>query len=73
MATSKKREKGNEKFRFSIGFTHYSAKSRNGTPIMGHKISKINIARKLKEIKKWIKIFIIIFVSKTGGKYLKLN
>ncbi|MGL9725789.1 MAG: hypothetical protein ACR5KV_03775 [Wolbachia sp.] len=50
MATSKKREKENENFDF-LGFTHYSAKSRNGTSIVGHKTSKINIARKLKEIK----------------------
>lgn len=43
-----------ESFDF-LGFTHYCAKSRNGRQIMGHKTSKINLARKLKEVKEWLK------------------
>ncbi|WP_425385808.1 group II intron reverse transcriptase/maturase [Wolbachia endosymbiont (group A) of Barypeithes pellucidus] len=44
-----------ESFNF-LGFTHYGAKSRRGRLIMGHKTSKLNLARKLKEIKEWLKI-----------------
>ncbi|WP_353271820.1 group II intron reverse transcriptase/maturase [Wolbachia endosymbiont (group A) of Nomada goodeniana] len=40
----------------SLGFTHYGAKSRRGRLMMGHKTSKLNLARKLKEIKEWLKI-----------------
>ncbi len=43
-----------ESFNF-LGFTHYGAKSRKGRLIMGHKTSKLNLARKLKEIKEWLK------------------
>jgi RNA-directed DNA polymerase len=38
-----------------LGFTHYCAKSRRGKFIMGHKTSKENLRRKLKEIKEWLK------------------
>ena len=38
-----------------LGFTHYCATSRRGKFIMGHKTSKENLARKLKEINKWLK------------------
>lgn len=43
-----------ESFNF-LGFTHYAAKSRRGFWIMGHKTSKQNFSRKLKEIKTWLK------------------
>ncbi|WP_265022346.1 group II intron reverse transcriptase/maturase [Wolbachia endosymbiont (group B) of Ischnura elegans] len=42
-----------ESFNF-LGFTHYGAKSRLGRLMMGHKTSKLNLARKLKEIKEWL-------------------
>lgn len=51
---ARREKRKTESFDF-LGFTHYSAKSRNGRPIMGHKTSKISLARKLKEIKEWIK------------------
>lgn len=38
-----------------LGFTHYATKSRRGKWILGHKTSKENFSRKLKEIKVWIK------------------
>jgi group II intron reverse transcriptase/maturase len=38
-----------------LGFTHYCATSRRGYFIMGHKTSKGNLCRKLKEIKEWVK------------------
>lgn len=38
-------KKKTESFNF-LGFTHYSAKSRKGRLIMGHKISKESLARK---------------------------
>ena len=38
-----------------LGFTHYCATSRRGHFIMGHKTSKGNLCRKLKEIKEWVK------------------
>ena len=38
-----------------LGFTHYCAASRRGKFIMGHKTSKENLSRKLREIKKWLK------------------
>lgn len=43
-----------ESFNF-LGFTHYATKSRRGKWIFGHKTSKGNFSRKLKEIKVWIK------------------
>lgn len=51
---AKREKKKMESFNF-LGFTHYCGKSRNGRLIMGHKTSKINLARKLKEIKEWLK------------------
>ncbi|MGL9726059.1 MAG: reverse transcriptase domain-containing protein [Wolbachia sp.] len=51
---ARKEKRKTKSFDF-LGFTHYSAKSRSGTPIVGHKTSKINIAKKFKEIKEWIK------------------
>lgn len=50
-------EKQNRKvstFNF-LGFTHYGKKSRKGKWIMCHKTSKSNMARKLKEIKEYLK------------------
>lgn len=38
-----------------LGFTHYSATSWGGYFMMGHRTSKENLNRKLKEIKEWIK------------------
>jgi len=38
-----------------LGFTHYCTKSRRGKFIMGHKTSKENLSRKLKETKEWMK------------------
>lgn len=38
-----------------LGFTHYCVKSRRGYFVMGHKTSKDNLSRKLKEIKEWLK------------------
>jgi RNA-directed DNA polymerase len=38
-----------------LGFTHYATKSRRGKWILGHKTSKENFSRKLKEIKVWVK------------------
>ena len=43
-----------ESFNF-LGFTHYATKSRRGKWILGHKTSKANFSRKLKEIKLWLK------------------
>ncbi|NSM56734.1 group II intron reverse transcriptase/maturase [Wolbachia endosymbiont of Atemnus politus] len=51
---AKREKKKTESFNF-LGFTHYSAKSRKGRLIMGHKTSKVSLARKLKEIKEWLK------------------
>lgn len=38
-----------------LGFTHYCATSRRGNFKIGHKTSKENLNRKLKETKQWIK------------------
>lgn len=43
-----------ETFNF-LGFTHYCGKSRRGYFVIGHKTSKENICRKLKETKEWMK------------------
>ena len=43
-----------ETFNF-LGFTHYCGKSRRGYFVMGHKTSKENFCRKLKETKEWLK------------------
>ncbi|WP_264337404.1 group II intron reverse transcriptase/maturase [Wolbachia endosymbiont (group B) of Dolichovespula media] len=39
-----------------LGFTHYCGKSRNGKLMMKQKTSKISLARKIKEIKEWLKM-----------------
>ncbi|WP_237342892.1 reverse transcriptase domain-containing protein [Wolbachia endosymbiont of Folsomia candida] len=39
-----------------LGFTHYCGKSRNGKLTMKQKTSKISLARKIKEIKEWLKM-----------------
>lgn len=49
-----KRKEKVETFDF-LGFTHYCKKSRKGKFIMGHKTSKTNLSRKLKETKEWLK------------------
>jgi len=51
---SQKRKEKVESFNF-LGFTHYCTKSRRGKFIMGHKTSKENLSRKLKETKEWLK------------------
>lgn len=51
---SQRRKEKLESFNF-LGFTHYCTKSRRGKFIMGHKTSKENLARKLKEMKEWMK------------------
>lgn len=38
-----------------LGFTHYCGKSRKGYFVMGHKTSKENLSRKLKDTKEWLK------------------
>jgi len=38
-----------------LGFTHYCSTSRRGKFIMGHKTSKDNLRRKLKETRDWLK------------------
>ena len=43
-----------ETFNF-LGFTHYCGRSRRGYFVMGHKTSKGNVCRKLKETKEWMK------------------
>lgn len=43
-----------EGFNF-LGFAHYCGTSRRGKFIMGHKTSKVNLARKLKETNAWLK------------------
>lgn len=43
-----------ESFEF-LGFTHYCKTSRKGWFNAGHKTSKINLRRKLSEIKQWLK------------------
>ena len=43
-----------ETFTF-LGFTHYCGKSRQGYFVIGHKTSKENLGRKLKETKEWLK------------------
>jgi group II intron reverse transcriptase/maturase len=52
--SSKTGKKKWESFNF-LGFTHYCGTSRRGKFIMGHKTSKVNLARKLKEINVWLK------------------
>jgi hypothetical protein len=51
---AEKQQRKAESFTF-LGFTHYATKSRRGKWIFGHKTSKENFARKLKEITVWIK------------------
>lgn len=50
-----KQGKKAESFNF-LGFTHYARKSRRGKWMMGHKTSKENLARKLKETNQWLKV-----------------
>lgn len=38
-----------------LGFTHYCVTSRAGKFMMGHKTSKENLKRKLKEVQEWVK------------------
>jgi hypothetical protein len=51
---AKSRNEKAESFNF-LGFTHYGTTSRRGYFMMGHKTSKENLRRKLKEITQWIK------------------
>ena len=52
LAAKQKRKADNFNF---LGFTHYATKSRRGKWILGHKTTKENFARKLKETKEWLK------------------
>ena len=51
---SQRCDKKVETFDF-LGFTHYCGKSRRGYFVMGHKTSRKNLSRKLKEIKEWLR------------------
>src|SRR3989338_4502216 len=51
---AEKQKRKAESFNF-LGFTHYATKSRRGKWILGHKTTKGNFSRKLKEIKTWLK------------------
>ncbi len=51
---AEKQKRKADSFNF-LGFTHYATKSRRGKWIFGHKTSKENFSRKLKETKEWIK------------------
>jgi group II intron reverse transcriptase/maturase len=51
---AEKQKRKAESFNF-LGFTHYAKKSRRGKWIIGHKTEKGTFARKLKEVKEWIK------------------
>jgi RNA-directed DNA polymerase len=50
---AQRRKEKVESFNF-LGFTHYCGKSRRGYFVMGHKTSKGNLSRKLKEMKEWL-------------------
>ncbi len=52
---AEKQDRKTESFNF-LGFTHYRARSRRGKWIMGHKTTKENLQRKLKEITGWLKV-----------------
>jgi group II intron reverse transcriptase/maturase len=54
-----------------LGFTHYCAASRRGSFIMGHKTSKENLNRKLKETKEWVKSVRNLLELKTWWPTLK--
>jgi len=56
-----------------LGFTHYCATSRRGKFIMGHKTSKENLARKLKEINQWLKAIRNRVTLKSWFPILKLK
>lgn len=69
----KRRKKTGEKlatFNF-LGFTHYSATSRSGYFMMGHKTTKENLNRKLKEIQEWVKRARNLYPLKTWWPILK--
>ena len=51
---AEKQKRKSNSFNF-LGFTHYATKSRRGKWILGHKTTRENFARKLKEIKEWVK------------------
>lgn len=51
---SQRERKRVETFNF-LGFTHYCKASRNGKFIMGHKTTKQNMSRKLKETNEWLR------------------
>lgn len=51
---AEKQKRKADTFNF-LGFTHYATKSRRGKWILGHKTTKENFRRKLKEITGWIK------------------
>src|SRR3990167_7829181 len=67
---SKKTKEKQATFNF-LGFTHYCAASRRGSFIMGHKTSKENLNRKLKEIKEWVKSVRNLLKLKTWWPTLK--
>lgn len=52
----KSRREGQKVSSFNfLGFTHYCTRSRRGKFIVGHKTTKENLARKLRETKEWIR------------------
>ena len=69
---AEKQGRKSETFNF-LGFTHFGKKSRKGYWIMGHKTSKANLARKLKEIKEYIKSVRCKIPLKDWWEILKLK
>ena len=67
---AKKRKDKVSGFNF-LGFMHYCATSRRGKFIMGHKTSKENLRRKLREIKDWLKAIRNLLRLKDWWKVLK--
>jgi len=67
---SRKKKEKSATFNF-LGFTHYCAKSRRGDFKIGHKTSKENLNRKLKETKEWIKNVRNLLVLKAWWPVLK--
>ncbi|WP_341808185.1 hypothetical protein [Wolbachia endosymbiont (group E) of Neria commutata] len=59
-----------ESFNF-LGFTHYCGRSRNGRLMMKQKTSKISLARKIKEIKEWLKAIRNLICLKDWWQILK--
>lgn len=67
---SKRSGKKPESFDF-LGFTHFHKASRKGYFIMGHKTSKENLRRKLKEMNLWLKLIRSLLPLKDWWPVLK--